>query len=225
SLAFAAWWNPLTWFKKEPSAEVSSETSINEESAELRERINLLEQKLYDPETQEAAIDETLETIVQEKIVTQTIRVDDPELQKKIDALLAENQSLKLQVTNSQKKLSEIQSNLTTCLKSPTTSSSDKEEKRKYEVAIAELEKLIFDSESLYSQSRQSSLLKLAGVKTVEGVYLFGTPKQIIQLQDGSTRILVVSDFLEGLKTFDEIKGILNSEILRLKVELAKTEQ
>lgn len=107
SITFAAWWNPATWFKaKQPSPEISEidNSDAVREAAELRKKVDLLEQKLSElqpekPETKEA---EETKTVVRDRVVTQTIKVDNPELQVKINALVLENNQLKQQVATVQ---------------------------------------------------------------------------------------------------------------------------
>jgi len=87
-VTFASWWNPMTWFEKPQDMQGSQ---IKQES----------------PAESPSKTEEDTQPIIQEKIVTETITIDNPELQKRIDELIVENTTLKQQVSDESKTLSE----------------------------------------------------------------------------------------------------------------------
>lgn len=80
-VAFGAWWKPSDWIKRR---------DVEQEKADLLERLVELEAKVN-----KDASKSDVSNSDKEKIIKQTIVVDNPELQKKIDALLQENVFLK----------------------------------------------------------------------------------------------------------------------------------
>lgn len=83
SVAMASWWNPLSWFE--------SKTEIK------------IEQEITEPKVEPSVSAETeeknqTEPIIKERVVEKTITVDNPETQKRINALLQENANLKSKV-------------------------------------------------------------------------------------------------------------------------------
>lgn len=99
-LVSAAWWNPFSWGKK-PALVV--------EQVQIRTSV----EDAYVPETtQEKSIDKVVERIVEKPIIkTQTITVQDPALQAKIDALVSENNDLKAQIARLLKLNASLASN------------------------------------------------------------------------------------------------------------------
>lgn len=94
-VTFAVWWNPASWFEK-PTIE---EKIIEQETTE----VTGVSSEQTSPTTAQQVTERVIERIVekpviQEKVVTKTITVDNPELQKRIDELVAENSSLKTRV-------------------------------------------------------------------------------------------------------------------------------
>ena len=79
----AAWWNPLSWFAPK-SEEVET---IETEQAKDESLVNDLSEPV-------------IQNDVVEKVVEKVITVDNPELQKQINALIAENASLKRQIVS-----------------------------------------------------------------------------------------------------------------------------
>ena len=99
-VAFAAWWNPLSWVKK---------SSTEQEKAELLERLTELEQKV-DSQKVETNTDKPPHSGVKEKVVTQTIVVNNPELQQRINTLIAENIALQNKIAAHSSLLEQINS-------------------------------------------------------------------------------------------------------------------
>jgi hypothetical protein len=81
-VASAAWWNPLTWKKVTPNIEYGVKTPVTEST-----------------ETEPQVIEKIVEKPV-EKIVEKVIKVNNPELQAKIDALIKENSDLQFQLNS-----------------------------------------------------------------------------------------------------------------------------
>lgn len=103
SVAFAVWWNPFSWFENK-----STEHKENIEKTQTKEEFNPNDWE-YVPDVPDIKEEEKVnEPIIQEKIITKTITIDNPELQKKIDELTSENAFLKKQVSNDSKSLTEI---------------------------------------------------------------------------------------------------------------------
>jgi hypothetical protein len=73
SLTFASWWNPTDWFKK--SIDITATTTSTSTPVVI-----------------------PVEPIIQEKIVTKIVTVDNPELQQRIDQLEQENASLRQKI-------------------------------------------------------------------------------------------------------------------------------
>lgn len=88
-VAFAAWWNPFSWFK---------EQDLETEKAELLQRLAELEAKVNSQDTETDATSSPAVSDSSTKVITQTTKVDSPELQTKIDFLLKENVSLRAQI-------------------------------------------------------------------------------------------------------------------------------
>lgn len=80
-IALASWWNPFSWFNNDEDLNLvnSQPTTTKEET--------------------DTSVKSQTEQIIQEKIIEKTITVDNPELQKQIDALLQENIALQSKVT------------------------------------------------------------------------------------------------------------------------------
>lgn len=131
--AMAVWWNPSTWFKNEVDQKV-----INEPPA-------------------------VIEPVVQEKIITKTITVDNPELQNKVNALNKENDLLKQQIA--------IQSNL---LKQMSAQYNDVAGQYnsminalpKFEVALKAMIKPIIDQLNYYRAASNLSTLSQPSIPT-----------------------------------------------------------
>ena len=103
--ANASWWNPISWFGSSPSP---AQTQVD--NTELLKRISDLESKVG--EKNSATTSNNVGNIVTpNKLDTKTIQIDNPDLQRKINVLLTENQSLKLQISDLQKQLLAAQSN------------------------------------------------------------------------------------------------------------------
>lgn len=106
-VASAVWWNPFSWFESE-------ETFINK----VKYQATTTEEKI---ESQTEPIIETKDEpkpVIQEKIIEKTITVDNPELQKKINALLQENIDLKSRIVS-------LTTNLNSCRASNAESISN----------------------------------------------------------------------------------------------------
>jgi hypothetical protein len=85
-VATAAWWNPLTWFNQEAAVfKYDSEVPVTAPEVE--------------PEVVEIQVEKVVEKPV-EKIVEKVIKVDNPELQSKIDSLIKENEELKSKLSS-----------------------------------------------------------------------------------------------------------------------------
>lgn len=101
-IAMAAWWNPVSWFKKQ---------SIDQEKTELLERLVELEEKADSQEVATStASEESVKSEIREKIITQTITVDNPDLQKRINALIEENISLQAKVMSQSSLVGQLNS-------------------------------------------------------------------------------------------------------------------
>lgn len=89
SVMYAAWYNPRDWFKKTDTINPVLEQKITELEIKLNAQKDLpIETEITQKVTEE-------QPVVKEKIVTQVIKVDNPELQSKIDLLIKENESLR----------------------------------------------------------------------------------------------------------------------------------
>jgi len=78
------WWNPLSWFEpKSEEAEIIKSDQMSEDKS------------LVDDSPEPSIQDDVIEKVV-EKVIT----VDNPELQKQVNALIAENASLKRQIVS-----------------------------------------------------------------------------------------------------------------------------
>lgn len=95
--ASAAWWNPLTWFDS-PSYETASVTEIPVVETE-------------EPKTIEVIKEVPVET-VKEVVKTETVTVQDPALQARINQLISENASLRAQVASLTGQISTLQSTI-----------------------------------------------------------------------------------------------------------------
>lgn len=99
-VTFAAWWNPIKWFKERPDDNSALELKIKELEAKLETKID--ERDNQTVEETENRIDDIIEartqSVVKEKVVTQTVKIDNPELLNKIDLLTKENVDLRLKI-------------------------------------------------------------------------------------------------------------------------------
>ena len=94
-VTFAVWWNPASWFEKS----VAEEKTTGQETAPAPSVSSEQTSPTVTQQVTERVIERIIEKpVVQEKVVTKTITVDNPELQKRIDELVAENTSLKTRV-------------------------------------------------------------------------------------------------------------------------------
>lgn len=143
-LVSAAWWNPLDWFKKTQPATV------------VQPLIEDSEPTITEPVLNEADAPQIVEKIVEKpvtKTVTQTVTVDNPELQTKIDALLAQNKALNEKIISLTGKyngcIADLKENSSSAISAAqaeaieTTETADAERKAKINaliVKIAEIE-------------------------------------------------------------------------------------
>ncbi|MDO8729103.1 MAG: hypothetical protein Q7K26_04425 [bacterium] len=111
-VAFAAWWNPFSWFRAEEGQNDVQETKDDsKQPCSADDPIGLFtdcEAETTDDPNDPLGIlnddSQNKEEKVVEKIVTKTITVDNPELQKKINSLITENITLQTKI-NSQSSL------------------------------------------------------------------------------------------------------------------------
>jgi hypothetical protein len=81
-VVLAAWWNPISWFvPKSEEGEIIQTDQVEDKSSD------------NSPEP-------SIQNDVAEKVVEKVITIDNPELQKQINALIAENTSLKRQTAS-----------------------------------------------------------------------------------------------------------------------------
>lgn len=104
-IAFAAWWNPFSWFTR------GNTPAVIEEKLDKKEGTDIQSNK-------EAQVKQGPD--VRERIVEKTIIVDNPELQKKINELFQENLSLKTKIASLISELSAYKSSATATTKSDT---------------------------------------------------------------------------------------------------------
>jgi len=103
--ALAAWWNPMTWFEQK------------NEAAEVKNEAMLITPKTIQTSTSSPVNEKVVEKIIEkpvikEKLVTQTITVDNPELQIKINSLITENSNLQSQINTLKNQLNSCKTNL-----------------------------------------------------------------------------------------------------------------
>ncbi len=103
----AAWWNPVSWFNK-PAVIAPEVQSTNTGTVEAPEK--------------------AAEPIVKTEVLTKTIKVSDPALQKQIDALTNQVASLQQQLNECNSKPPVIQT-ITITEPAPTSAISSKEAK------------------------------------------------------------------------------------------------
>ena len=142
--AFAAWWNPLSWFKKQ---------SIDQEKAELLERLVGLEEKVNSQEVATStAQEESVKSEIREKIITQTITVDNPDLQKRINDLIEENISLQAKVISQASLVGQLNSCKADLVETramvgkTVVNSAEEEKKQKLEALDQEMLTLVQES-------------------------------------------------------------------------------
>lgn len=111
SVASATWWNPLSWSKN------SKQTDVVEPSP-----IKPVEKSIPTPETKTSE-PKIVEKIV-EKPIIQTITVQDPTLQAKINTLVSENEALKIQVSKLLESNKSLNKELLVCEDTPTSTFS-----------------------------------------------------------------------------------------------------
>lgn len=90
-ITFAAWWNPVSWFKKNIDETSKVETTIMETPTNTVTPTSATTQESVAPKV-------IHDTKIIEKPVIQTITVQDPVLQKQINDLLADNAILKSKI-------------------------------------------------------------------------------------------------------------------------------
>ncbi len=111
-IAFAAWWNPLSWFK--------NQAPIIQENAE---------QQSSSPVQSADSVDDS---DVQERIIERVITVSDPKAQLQINQLIKENAELRIQLSSQAslaKQLTQCKLDLSTMKSLGTVSSTNEEDK------------------------------------------------------------------------------------------------
>lgn len=97
SITMAAWWNHMAWFTPKVKVVPVQMQQPLPQTVQSKEA-----QPINTSVPREIIIEKP---IIQEKIVTKTITVDNPELQKRIDVLIVENNGLRKLVTDSSANL------------------------------------------------------------------------------------------------------------------------
>lgn len=113
---YAVWWNPFTWFK--PEAEEQSTIDLEVKAKESEEKLNI-ESTVVNTENEMKKTPEV-------EVITQTTKVDNPELQKKINALINENKLLQV-------KYDSVLLELNQCKSSVRATSTQKTDSEKLE--------------------------------------------------------------------------------------------
>ncbi|OGI65873.1 hypothetical protein A3A95_00620 [Candidatus Nomurabacteria bacterium RIFCSPLOWO2_01_FULL_39_18] len=123
SIALASWYNPFSWFRKSANETQKIEVPVPETTSNPVLPIKTIST----PKSEEHKI--IYDTKTAEKPVTQTITVQDPTLQRRIQQLELENQQLKLQIEklNNLQQLVQTQKEEIESLKSVPVFSKDKE--------------------------------------------------------------------------------------------------
>jgi|SRR3989344_2488878 len=178
-VALAAWWNPFSWFSK---------LNVEQEKPELLQRLVELEKQVNSQDVASSTIQESPKLEVKEKIITQTITVDNPELQKKINALITENITLQAKI-NSQSSLVEqlnsCRADLTEMKGATKVNTADSAVEEKIRERLLEIDEQI-----------------LAKIDR----YLVGASSDTITFNDGSTSIsliLGINQLLDSYRVVD----------------------
>ena len=96
NMVLAAWWNPVSWIRKTSSTTPELSVPIVPDTEVLK---NVAEKEIVKPK-------------IFERVVTQTVKIDSPELLNKVNLLTAENNNLKSQIASYVSKLNSCQADL-----------------------------------------------------------------------------------------------------------------
>jgi hypothetical protein len=115
SVAFASWWNPFSWSSQKDIEGQMIDNKIIENNkiksdndSYLESRIRELEEKMKLQPTTTQIIKAEKENLPEPKVITKTVQVDNPELQKRIKDLEKENLELKNKLISQDSVLSQL---------------------------------------------------------------------------------------------------------------------